>query len=159
ENRVAERTGELSLVKSAFETVLRGAEVYVFSQDKDLRYTRVHSPRGGDTGLEVLGRTDEDILPSTEREAVVAGKRSVLETGVAKDCEVSYALPEGRVLFALHVEPVLGSDGAIEGITSAAVNLTRIRLLESEQRRLSGELAAMLQRYQIALRRSNVTVF
>src|SRR5262249_36604175 len=137
ENRVAERTRELGLIKAAFETALRSAEVYVFSQDRDLRYTRVHSPHGGETSLEVLGRTDEDVLPSTERDAVMALKRNVLATGVAQDCEVSYALPEGRVLFALHVEPVFGPGGAIEGITSAAVSLTRIRVLEREQRRLS----------------------
>src|SRR5262249_59733859 len=86
-------------------------------------------------------------------------KRKVLETGVAQDCEVSYAMPAGRVLFALHIEPLLGADNKINGITSAAIDLTRVRALESEQRRLSGELAAALQRYEIALRGSNVTVF
>jgi PAS domain S-box-containing protein len=159
EHRVEERTRELSLVKAAFETALRGAAVYVFSQDRDLRYTWVHSPRAGEAGLELLGRTDAEILPVTERDAVIAVKRSVLETGVAQDCEVSYAMPEGRVLFAVRVEPLFGPNRAIEGITSAAVDLTRIRSLEGEQRRLTGELAAILQRYQIALRGSNVTVF
>jgi C4-dicarboxylate-specific signal transduction histidine kinase len=39
ETRVEERTKELSLVKARFETALHGANVYVFSQDRDLRYT------------------------------------------------------------------------------------------------------------------------
>ena len=159
ENRVAERTRELGLIKAGFETALRGAEVYVFSQDRDLRYTWAYSPRGDQTELEMVGRTDEEILPSTERESVIAVKQKVLDTGVSQNCEVSYAMPEGRVLFALHVEPLFGPDGAIVGITSAAINLTRVRALESEQRRLSGELAAVLQRYEIALRGSSVTVF
>jgi PAS domain S-box-containing protein len=159
ENGVAERTRELGLIKAAFEAALRGAEVYVFSQDRELRYTWAYSPRGNQAELEMLGHTDEEILPSTERDAVIAVKRRVLETGVAQDCEVSYAMPEGRVLFALHVEPVFGADKAMTGIVSAAVDLTRVRALESEQRRLSGELAAVLQRYEIALRGSNVTAF
>jgi PAS domain S-box-containing protein len=159
ENRVAERTRELGLIKAGFETALRGAEVYVFSQDRDLRYTWAYSPRGDQTELEMVGKTDEEILPSTEREAVIAVKQKVLDTGVAQNCEVSYAMLEGRVLFALHVEPLFGPDRAIIGITSAAIDLTRVRTLESEQRRLSGELAAVLQRYEIALRGSNVTVF
>jgi PAS domain S-box-containing protein len=159
ENRVAERTRELGLIKAGFETALRGAEVYVFSQDQDLRYTWAYSPRGNQSELEMLGRTDEEILPSTERDAVISVKRKVLETGVAQDCEISYAMPEGRVLFALHVEPLFGADKAVKGIISAAIDLTRVRALESEQRRLSGELAAVLQRYEIALRGSNVTVF
>jgi PAS domain S-box-containing protein len=159
ENRVSERTRELGLIKAGFETALRGAEVYVFSQDRDLRYTWAYSPRGDQGELEMVGRTDEEILPSTEREAVIAVKQKVLDTGVAQNCEVSYAMPEGRVLFALHVEPLFGPDRAIVGITSAAIDLTRVRALEGEQRRLSGELAAVLQRYEIALRGSNVTVF
>ena len=39
ETRVEERTSELSRVKARFETALHGAKVYVFSQDKDLKYT------------------------------------------------------------------------------------------------------------------------
>jgi PAS domain S-box-containing protein len=159
ENRVAERTRELVLIKAGFETALRGAEVYVFSQDQNLRYTWAYSPRGDQSELEMLGRTDEEILPSTERDAVISVKRKVLETGIAQDCEISYAMPEGRVLFALHVEPLFGADKSVKGIISAAIDLTRVRALESEQRRLSGELAAVLQRYEIALRGSNVTVF
>jgi PAS domain S-box-containing protein len=159
ENRVAERTRELALIKAGFETALRGAEVYVFSQDQNLRYTWAYSPRGDQSELEMLGRTDEEILPSTERDAVISVKRKVLQTGIAQDCEVSYAMPEGRVLFALHVEPLFGADKSVKGIISAAIDLTRVRALESEQRRLTGELAAVLQRYEIALRGSNVTVF
>jgi PAS domain S-box-containing protein len=159
ENRVAERTRELALIKAGFETALRGAEVYVFSQDQNLRYTWAYSPRGDQSELEMLGRTDEEMLPSTERDAVISVKRKVLETGIAQDCEISYAMPEGRVLFALHVEPLFGADKSVKGIISAAIDLTRVRALESEQQRLSGELAAVLQRYEIALRGSNVTVF
>jgi PAS domain S-box-containing protein len=154
----AERTRELSLVKTGLETALRGAEVYVFCQDRELRYTRAYSPHG-DHKLQIIGETDETVLPPTERDAVITAKRMVLETGIAQDCEVSYALPEGRILFALHVEPLCGPDGAIIGLMSAAVDLTRVRALESEQRRLSSELAAVLQRYQIALRGSAVTIF
>jgi PAS domain S-box-containing protein len=159
ENRVAERTRELALIKAGFETALRGAEVYVFSQDQNLRYTWAYSPHGDQSELEMLGRTDEEILPSTERDAVISVKRKVLDTGIAQDCEISYAMPEGRVLFALHVEPLFGADKSVKGIISAAIDLTRVRALESEQRRLTGELAAVLQRYEIALRGSNVTVF
>jgi PAS domain S-box-containing protein len=154
----AERARELSLVKTGFETALRGAEIYVFCQDRELRYTRAYSPHG-DHKLQIIGETDETVLPPTERDAVIMAKRMVLETGIAQDCEVSYPLPEGRILFALHMEPLCGPDGAITGIMSAAVDLTRVRALESEQRRLSSELAAVLQRYQIALRGSAVTIF
>lgn len=159
ELRVAERTKELSLVKARFETALRGAKVYVLSQDRDLRYTWVYTPGGGEDSTELLGRTDEELLPAAERDAVIQLKESVLQTGVPRDCEVSYVLPEDRTLVALHVEPSYGADGAIDGVICAAIDISHIRSLESEQRRLTAELGATLQRYETALRGSNVTVF
>jgi len=139
------------------KAALADANIYVFRQDADLRYTWVYGPEGGGDGL--TGRTDEELLPSREREAVVAVKQRVLQTGVPADCEVSYALPDGRKLFALHVHPVFGPDRKVTGITTTATDISRVRSLESEQRDLSEELAGTLQRYETALRGSNVTVF
>jgi PAS domain S-box-containing protein len=159
EARVTERTKELSLVKARLETALRGAKVYVFSQDRDLRYTWAYTPRGAETGNELIGRTDEELLPAAERDAVIALKRSVLRSGEPADCEISYLLPQGRTLVALHIDPTYGADGSIDGIMCAATDISRTRSLESEQRRLAQELGAALQRYETALRGSNVTVF
>jgi PAS domain S-box-containing protein len=159
ELRVSDRTKELSLVKARFETALRGAKVYVFSQDRDLRYTWVYTPESGEAGTGMLGRTDEELLPASERAAVIELKQRVLRTGKPDDCEVAYLLPEGRVLVALHVEPSYAADGTIDGLICAAINVSHIRLLESEQQRLSQELRTALQRYETALRGSNVTVF
>jgi PAS domain S-box-containing protein len=159
ELRVAERTKELSLVKARLETALRGAKVYVFSQNRDLRYTWAYTPHSVEAGKDMLGRTDEELLPAAERDSVLALKRSVLQTGQPADCEVSYLLPEGRTLVALHVDPTYGPDGSIDGIMCAAVDISRTRSLETEQRRLAEELGAALQRYDTALRGSNVTVF
>jgi PAS domain S-box-containing protein len=139
------------------KAALAEANIYVFRQDRDLRYTWVYGPRGVADGL--TGRTDEELLPSREREAVVAVKQRVLQTGVPADCEVSYALPEGRKLFALHVHPTFGPDRKVNGITTIATDISRVRSLESEQRDLSEELAGTLQRYETALRGSNVTVY
>ena len=160
ERRVEQRTHELSLVKARFETALHGAKVYVFSQDRDLRYTWVYSPRGEEAAAQMIGRTDDEIIPSSpEHDAVIAVKRQVLETGQSGDCEVSYIMPERRALFALHIDPVFGVGGKIEGIMCAAIDISRIRSLESEQRRLTEELGTAVQRYDTALRGSHVAVF
>ena len=44
EQRVADRTREVTRVKARFETALRGGKVYAFSQDRDLRYLWAYSP-------------------------------------------------------------------------------------------------------------------
>jgi PAS domain S-box-containing protein len=159
ELRVADRTKELSLVKARFETALRGARVRVFSQDRELRYTWVYTPEGDAAGAEMLGSTDEELLPAAERDGVINLKQSVLETGVPARCEVSYLLPEGRTLIALYIDPSYAADGAVDGLICAAIDISRTRSLESEQRRLAEELGGALQRYDTALRGSNVTVF
>jgi PAS domain S-box-containing protein len=159
EQRVEQRTREVSEVKARFETALRGGKVYAFSQDRDLRYTWAYSPYGDGAISEMLGRTDEDVLPTTERESVVALKRRVLSSGKPADGEVFYPMPRGRALLSLHVEPTHGPDGRIEGITCAAIDISRLRSLESEQRRLAAEIRTALARYDIALRGSHVTVF
>jgi PAS domain S-box-containing protein len=159
ETRVEERTSELSRVKARFETALHGAKVYVFSQDKDLKYTWMYGSLDDTANGGIVGRTDHELLSPPERDTIVALKRRVLSSGEPADCEVSTILPERRALYALHVDPTFGKDGEVDGIMCAAIDISRIRSLESEQRRLTDELATALQRYETALRGSHVTVY
>jgi PAS domain S-box-containing protein len=159
EHRAAGQIKELGVTRDRLEAAIADANIYIFFQDSDLRYTSVLGPRPEELSATLLGRTDEELLPSREREAVVAVKRKVLETGTPADCEVSYAMAEGRALFALHIHPSFGPQQEITGIVTTAVDTSRIRALESEQRRWSGELAGTLQRYETALRGSHVTVY
>jgi PAS domain-containing protein len=121
-------------MKARFERAFRGANIHAFTQDRDLRYTWIAGPQGNNESR-MLGRTDDELWSSPEQQSMVALKRRVLETGVAEDCEVSFITPERRALFALHVDPIVAEDASVEGIMCTAVDITRIRLLESEQRR------------------------
>jgi hypothetical protein len=62
--------------------------MHVFFQDPGLRYKTVVSAHGEGFGADLLGPTDEQVLPSTERAAVIAAKRRVLATGAPEDCDV-----------------------------------------------------------------------
>jgi PAS domain S-box-containing protein len=153
------RSHECEELKARLEIAFRGANIHAFAQDRDLRYTWIAGPRGEDAAARMLGRTDDEIWSSPEQQAVVALKRRVLETGAPEDCEVSYITPERRALFVLRVDPLVAADGSVEGIMCTAVDISRIRSLESEQRRLTEDLATAAQRYEFALRGSNVAVF
>ena len=107
----------------------------------------------------MLGRTDDELYKSPEQRSVIALKRQVLETGHPVDCEVSFISPERRALFALHIDPLPAADGSVDGMMCTAVDISRVRSLESDQRRLADDLAAAAQRYELALRGSNVAVF
>ena len=146
-------------IKSRFELAFRGGNIHAFAQDRDLRYTWVSGPGGDEAALRMLGRTDDELWSSPEQQSVVALKRRVLATGKPADCEVSYIMPERRALYAMHIEPLISSDGAVEGVLCTAVDMSRIRSLESEQRRMTENVATAAQRFEFALRGSNVAVF
>src|ERR1700730_8405449 len=62
--------------RDRFAAVLRHANVYLFGQDRELRYTSISNPLFGRDVEQIIGRTDDDILPEPSRAAVVALKRS-----------------------------------------------------------------------------------
>lgn len=155
----AERASRLDSGAARVEAALRGSNVHVFVQDRELRYLSVTGAQGASVGKHLLGRTDDQVLPSTERDAVIAVKRKVMDTGQPADCDVSYVTPQGRAVFALHIEPAIGAGGIIEGVSSTAVDVTRVRSAESEQRRRTDALDATVKRYELALRELSVTVF
>jgi PAS domain S-box-containing protein len=142
----------MSVMTSESEPAARAAEqtaaaVHVFAQDKELRYTHVYGMRG------------EQGVPAPDSEDVLAAKHRVLATGRSEDVDAFYMMPEGRVLFSLHIDPTYDADNRVNGIICAAVDLTRVRMPESEQYRRIEELSTSLRRYETALRGSNVTVF
>ena len=166
ETRVAERTRELRALEAEqrrlseelgatlqrYETALRGSHVTVFTQDRDLRYTSISNPLLGLGVDEVVGRTDEEILPAASRAAVIALKREVLAGGAASDGEVRIAEGAREHWFDLHVEPLRDRAGATVGVSCAAVDVTarkegeaHLRLLLRELTHRSKNLLAVIQ--------------
>ena len=135
------RTEECDELKERYEAAFRGAQIHAFSQDRDLRYLWVSGPHGEEGSARMVGKTDEELWPSPELQAAITTKRRVLETGKPEDCEVSFITPERRALFALHIDPIFAADGSVKGILCTAVDISRIRSMESEQRQLNEETA------------------
>lgn len=140
ERRVAERTKELRLVQAQYETALRGAEVTVFTQDRELRYTAISNAFLGRKAEEFLGRSDEEVMPEGSRDAIVAVKIEALESGAARRQEVR--VNEGGVdlWFDLHVEPLRDGGGELIGLTCAAIDVTERKESEAQLRLLMREL-------------------
>lgn len=118
---------ELGLLRARFaryETALRGSHVTVFTQDRDLRYTSVSNPMLGRVIEDILGRTDEEILPPDGAAAVIALKREALASGQAKRAEVALQDGSGLRWNDLHIEPLRNEAGDIVGLTCASVDVT-----------------------------------
>ncbi len=155
QDRLDAQARELSLLRARFgryETALRGSHVTVFTQDSGLRYTSISSPLFGRSVEDMLGRTDEEILPADNAAAIVALKRAALASGQAQRGE--FALADGPDLrwHDLHIEPLREEAGAIVGLTGASVDVTarkegeaHLRLLLRELTHRSKNLLAVIQ--------------
>jgi PAS domain S-box-containing protein len=145
-------TAELGTTLQRYETALRGSNVTVFTHDRSLRYTSISNPLFGRKVKEVVGQTDDEIIPPDNRPAMVALKRAALETGEPQDGEVPVADGSGVRWYDLHIEPLRDMAGAIVGLSCAAVDITErkegeahLRLLMRELTHRSKNLLAVIQ--------------
>ena len=146
---------ELNLLRARFaryETALRGSHVTVYTQDRNLRYTSISNPMLGRSVDEILGRSDEEVLPPDSAAAIVALKREALASGEPSRTEVAIANGSGRRWHDLHIEPLRNEAGAIVGLTCASVDVTErkegeahLRLLMRELTHRSKNLLAVIQ--------------
>lgn len=134
-----------------YERALRGSNVIVFTHDRQLRYTSVSGPLFGREPADILGRTDEEIVPLESRGAMLAIKREAIEHGQPSDCEISISQGGTVRWLDLHIEPLRDREG-IAGLTCAAVDITErkeneahLRLLMRELTHRSKNLLAVIQ--------------
>jgi formate hydrogenlyase transcriptional activator len=131
EKRLAElarRKAEQSLVESEerFRVALKDSPITVFNQDLDLRYTWIYNPQLYWQG-DVIGKTDEEIVGPKKAGDLVDLKRRVLQSGVALRADVEIAHEGKNYAFDITIEPLLGADGSVIGITGASMDIARFR--------------------------------
>ena len=146
---------ELNLLRARFaryEAALRGSQVTVYTQDSDLRYTSISNPMLGRSIPDILGRTDEEILPPDAGAAMIALKREALASGQPKRAEVAIEDAPGARWHDLHIEPLRNDANEIVGLTCASVDVTErkegeahLRLLLRELTHRSKNLLAVIQ--------------
>jgi PAS domain S-box-containing protein len=155
QEQVNAQAWELNLLRARFaryETALRGSQVTVYTQDRNLRYTSISNPMLGRTIEDILGRTDAEILSSDAGAAMIAIKREVLSSGEAKRVEVPLEDTPGIRWHDLHIEPLRSDAGDVVGLTCASVDVTErkegeahLRLLLRELTHRSKNLLAVIQ--------------
>lgn len=146
---------ELNQLRARFaryETALRGSQVTVYTQDRDLRYTSISNGMLGLSVDEILGRTDYEIVPQDGVTALMALKREALTNGQPKRTEVAIEDAGGTRWHDVHIEPLRNDGQEIVGITCASVDVTErkegeahLRLLLRELTHRSKNLLAVIQ--------------
>jgi PAS domain S-box-containing protein len=153
--RLQTQSEELGALKARFlryETALRGSQITVSTQDRDLRYTSASNSICGHSAEDVLGCTDEQIFPAPTGAAVAALKREALQRGEQRRCEVAIEDFPGTRCYDLHIEPLRNDAGDTVGLTCAAVDVTdrkegeaHLRMLLRELTHRSKNLLAVIQ--------------
>lgn len=159
-DKVGRSRREIRRINERFETALTGSNISVFTQDKDLRYTWIHNPRFGKEADDVIGCTDQDLLPEETAAELEPVKRQVLETGETASTYFALDSEEtGTVSLDLIVHPTRDSSGEIDGVLCTAIDMTEKNLYEIRLASLASQLAEANRRYEKALDGSLTTVF
>ena len=124
--------------EARFHAALEQSPVVVWQQDRNLRYTWVHNPAPIFGTTDILGKTDEELAgPST----LTALTRQVLDTGRGKRTEVEFGSDDAPATFDVTVNPLVGPDGDVTGLTAAATDVTALRVATAADRRLGAIVA------------------
>jgi PAS domain S-box-containing protein len=151
ERRIAQRTNSLAEANLRFHAALRASGVTVFTQDTALRYTWISKDLIGITADRIIGRAEDEVLPSATRSAITPVKREVLRTGEPARAEITVEDQGTRRWLDVTIDAQRDADGHIIGIVCAAVDVTdqkeretRIRLLMRELTHRSKNLLTVI---------------
>ncbi len=152
ERRVEWRTRSLTEMNRRFDAALSASGVTVFTQDTDLVYSWISKAAFGSTPEAIVGRSDDEVIPSTSRGVITKLKREVMTTGETARGEMRVQEAEVERWYSLTVEAQHGADGEICGIIGGAVDITdrkeheaRIHLLMRELTHRSRNLLSVIQ--------------
>lgn len=118
----------------------KSSGLVVFNQDQELRYTWIYNPHPFFKTGDVIGKTDEELLPEEDAAQLMAIKRKVLETGESARKKVRTTIDDFPYYYDLSIEPVHDEDQQIVGILGSSVDVTYQKQMEDTLRRVNEEL-------------------
>lgn len=114
----------LRLSEQRIRMALHASPITIFNQDRDLRYTWIHNANPAFSPEQVLGKTDLEIYPGADGEALHALKRQILISGTGTRQEIRTTRSGRPYSYHLTIEPLRDTEGAIIGITCASIENT-----------------------------------
>ena len=134
----AERS--LAASEERFRVALKDSPITVFNQDCDLRYTWIYNPQIY-WQQDVMGKTDDEIIGPKKAAGLVELKRRVLNTGIAAREDVVVSHEGKNYAFDITIEPLLGADGSVIGITGTSMDIARFRAITNRLQDARDKLA------------------
>jgi len=120
-----------------FRLALGNLPIAVWNMDTDLRYIWYYEHEHGDISETIVGKTDHDIYSSEDADYITRLKNKVLQSGEALNREFYATLDGQKKFYNVYLEPLRDREDGITGLTGAAVDITDIRELEFERKKLA----------------------
>lgn len=123
---------EQQISNQCFRAAIEHSPITIFSQDKELCYTRIYNPISIFNADSLMGKTDFEIYSPEEAALLTQIKRRVLDSDEGAREEI-YLTINGKIYyFELTIEPLRDKAGNIIGIASAVEDITERKKAERE---------------------------
>ncbi|MEQ9643235.1 MAG: PAS domain-containing protein [Alphaproteobacteria bacterium] len=157
--KVADADRELQATRTAVAIASDDMPITIFEQDADLRMQWISNPLVQDDEADIIGKTDDEILPVEKAESLIAAKRRVLTTTQSEVVETLLPTPTGERLVRMHITPRLDDSGATDGIIGVTIDVTDLRDAEARREELVVELTRTLQRLNVVLEATGIFIY
>ncbi len=130
-----QRTREqLMIAEERIRVALKNVPLILYTADRDLRYTWMHRAPDSFDIKEIIGRRDDEIEASETTNLLMDFKQSVMERDQADRRELRLTIKGVSEVYDITAEPLHDANGAVKGVTVAALNITERALAEQELR-------------------------
>jgi PAS domain S-box-containing protein len=149
-----EHERKLEHVHSQFETVLQTMSAAVFLKDTDGQYLMMNQACRELFNVDdrdIVGLTDDDLLPPEVAEQARADDRRVIETGEILEIEETVPTVSGNTVRLTRKSPVY-DDGEITGLCGVSTDIT-------EQKQREQELQRLKERLELATEGANLGIW
>ncbi|GAB4336389.1 MAG: hypothetical protein Kow0037_17600 [Calditrichia bacterium] len=118
-----------------FKNALKNAPIGLFKQNRELRYTWAFNRHPVFESEDIIGKTDEELLPPETAAQVLPIKRQVLETGESAYGEIHAHIDGREAYFNIYVEPNFNKNNQIVGISCVCIEVTALKIAEQKLRK------------------------
>lgn len=116
-----------------FRLALNNPSIALFHQDLALRYQWVHNSQALKLSEDMVGKTDADLFPPAEAEALACNKQQVIQSGSASRQEIKLTINGCEQWYDLLIEP-MWHEKQIVGVSGAVFDITERKQVEDALR-------------------------
>ncbi|MFO7984186.1 MAG: PAS domain S-box protein [Desulfuromonadales bacterium] len=122
----------LRVSEERFRVAVKNSAFIPAQMDKDLRYLWIYNPHPDFDASAVIGKRDLEIEDSAGAHALQELKQRVLTSGCGESETIEFQRSDGVRIYDFIIEPLYDSSGKVDGLTSAAFDVTEKKRAEEE---------------------------